>query len=266
MENEVKEVKAENNNSSQQKGKKDYFLPISLLIAAIIIAGAVIYSNGAKTTGGKNDNVVKSVEKELALSASDVVIGDEKAAVTLFEYSDYECPYCIKFNSETKPSIIDNYIKTAKAKTTFRALAYHQNSPFIMNAVACANDQGKYSEMHDFVFAKQAAGEKLDEAVLSAEAKTLNIDAAKFTSCVSGNQHQADVMAETKEYQEAGFQATPIMVIAKSSKLPVKFDANYLIEQMQTQSVIALGDGAVAVIGAQPFSVYQTEIDKLLSK
>lgn len=249
---------------TKQKEKKDYFLPISLIIAAIVVAGAIIYSNGMKTTD-KGNNTGVALGQQLTISADEFVAGDTEAPITLFEYSDYECPYCVRFYSETRPLLMESYVTVGKAKTVFRALAYHETSPFLMNAVACGADQGKYFEMHDFIFTKTVAGEEINKDVLLTQAGVLGMDTAQLATCVDDNQHQTDILNSSKQYQDSGFVATPIMVIAQSDKLPIDFDPSYLISQLQTnQSVITLADGAVAVIGAQPFSVYQAEIEKLL--
>lgn len=247
----------------EKKAKKDYFLPISLLIAAIIIAGAVIYSNGTKTNEGGAESVVS--DKELALSSMDSILGSEDAPITMFEYSDYECPFCVRFYSDSKPLLVESYVNTGKANMTFRALAYHEKSPFIMNAVSCAGDQNKYWEMHNFVFDQQLSGSQVDKDAFVSQAETLGMDKAKFVSCVDNDDHRDEALSSTQTYQAAGFRATPILVIAKSVNLPAKFDANYLVSQMSSgQNVITLAEGVVAVVGAQPFAIYQSEIDKLL--
>ncbi|HOX21702.1 MAG TPA: thioredoxin domain-containing protein, partial [Candidatus Paceibacterota bacterium] len=132
--------------------KKDYFLPISILIAGLIIGGAVIYTNGLKSANGGSKATptpVIGVTKELNILATDKLLGETKAPLTIFEFSDYQCPYCIRYETLSRPTIIDNYVKTGKAKLTFRdyPLPFHTYAQKASEAVWCAGDQNKYWEM-----------------------------------------------------------------------------------------------------------------------
>jgi protein-disulfide isomerase len=91
------------------------------------------------------------------IDASDVILGDPNAPVTVIEYGDYQCPFCARFYTDIEPLIRDQYIKTGKVKMVFR------NYPFLgpestaaAEAVECAKDQGKYWEFHDALYAAEA--------------------------------------------------------------------------------------------------------------
>ncbi|HRY76674.1 MAG TPA: DsbA family protein [Candidatus Paceibacterota bacterium] len=249
--------------------KKDYFLPISILIAGLIIGGAVIYTNGLKSANGGSKATptpVIGVTKELNILATDKLLGETKAPLTIFEFSDYQCPYCIRYETLSRPTIIDNYVKTGKAKLTFRdyPLPFHTYAQKASEAVWCAGDQNKYWEMHDVLFTKQESGSEdaLSVANIKKYASGLGLNTATFNDCLDSNKYQTQVTQNMQTGQDVGVSGTPTVVIAK--KLPLKISAEAVAAEIQNNNYIIPFDGGVMIVGAQPASVYQTEIDKLL--
>ncbi len=247
----------------EQQKKKDLFLPISIVIAAIVIGGAVIYSNGLKSVGKNGATPTPSGEiAEINITSDDKVLGQSKADLVMFEFSDYECPYCSRFHKLTRPEIISNYIDTGKMKTVFRAMPFHTNSLMDTQAVLCADKQGKYWEMHDLIFDKKNSDETLTTDSLAKYAGDLGLNKTTFSECLTGQGDYEKINQIAEAAQNAGILATPIMLITKD--LPVEIDSNYVIGQLQAgSSVINIEDGVI-IIGAQAFSTFQTEIDKLL--
>ena len=148
------------------KEPSGYFLGISILIAGVLITGAVIYSVGYKSgnpnaanLGGLNQpsaNQGQSATSSPSINGDDVVLGDPKAPVTIFEFGDYQCPFCSRFWLQTEPQIRDNYVKTGKVKMVYRDFAFlGPESQAAANAVRCAADQGKYWEYHDALFSAE---------------------------------------------------------------------------------------------------------------
>lgn len=82
------------------------------------------------------------------------VLGDENAPVTIVEFSDLECPFCEQFFSGAYPQIKKDYIDTGKVKMYFRhyPLPFHPMAKPAAVAVECANEQGKFWELHDRIF------------------------------------------------------------------------------------------------------------------
>ena len=85
--------------------------------------------------------------------------GDADAPITIVEFSDYECPFCVRFAEQTLPSIESEYIDTGKVKFHYRdfPLGFHQNAQKAAEAARCAGELGgseAYFEMHDKIFAE----------------------------------------------------------------------------------------------------------------
>lgn len=88
----------------------------------------------------------------------DPVLGKADAPVTLIEFSDFQCPFCRAFWKEALQQIKKDYIDTGKAKFVYRdfPLSFHPLAKPYALAANCANDQGKFWEMHDKIFEEQA--------------------------------------------------------------------------------------------------------------
>ncbi len=86
------------------------------------------------------------------------MLGKDSATVTVVEFSDLECPFCNNFFKQTFPQIKKDYIDTGKIKFYFRhyPLSFHPLAQPFANAVECANEQGKFWELHDKIYNEQS--------------------------------------------------------------------------------------------------------------
>ena len=91
------------------------------------------------------------------LKDDDVVQGDANAPVTIVEFSDFQCPYCGRNFEQTYPQIKKLYIDTGKVKYVMRdfPLNFHPEAQKAAEAAGCAEEQGKFWEMHDKLFSNQ---------------------------------------------------------------------------------------------------------------
>jgi protein-disulfide isomerase len=144
-------------------------------------------------------------------------MGDPNAPVKIIEYSDFQCPYCAQFTTQTEQKIIDAYVATGKVY-----FEYHSFGGFIgdesiraAEAAYCAGDQEKFWEMHDIIFANQKGENKGDFAdkYLVALAKKIGLDMTKFNSCFSSGKYAQQVSQDGVEAAQSGVKATPSFVI-----------------------------------------------------
>lgn len=120
------------------------------------VVGALPYSefqkviNAALANSNARGPAVVSTDDDPAL-------GDPNAPVTIIEFSDFECPFCRRFWQETLPQIKAEYIDTGKARFVYRdfPLSMHPGAFPAALAANCANQQGKFWEMHDKIFSEQ---------------------------------------------------------------------------------------------------------------
>jgi protein-disulfide isomerase len=137
--------------------------------------------------------------------------GPEDAAVTVIEFSDFQCPYCARFYSETLTQIIENYGDRIRfVYRDFPLTSLHANALKAAEASECADDQGKYWEYHDLLFQNQAA---LDVDSLKSYATSLGLDTAAFNECLDSDTHKDEVRKDLEDGVAAGVQGTPAFFI-----------------------------------------------------
>ena len=85
--------------------------------------------------------------------------GKAGAKVTIVEFADFECPFCKRYFTQTFPQIKKDYIDKGSVVYYYRhfPLDFHPLAKPFANASECANDQGKFWEMHDKIFQEQGA-------------------------------------------------------------------------------------------------------------
>ncbi len=97
--------------------------------------------------------------KTIALGDS-AVEGNKDAKVTIVEFSDFECPFCQRFYSQTLGQIRKEYVETGKVKLVYKQfplISIHPNAQRAAQASMCAGEQGKFWEMHDKMFSSSAS-------------------------------------------------------------------------------------------------------------
>jgi protein-disulfide isomerase len=156
----------------------------------------------------KAEYLLEPIRVEVA-SAGHPAKGPANAPVTIVEFSDFECPFC----SRVVPTMEQVRAKYGdKVRLVFRQfpLAFHQKAQKAAEASLCANDQGKFWEMHDAMFANQQA---LAVDALKAKAAELGLNAESFNSCIDSGKHAAAVKADLDAGAAAGVSGTPAMFV-----------------------------------------------------
>lgn len=143
--------------------------------------------------------------------------GDKNAPVTIVEFSDFECPFCARFYSETLPQLQSEYIDTGKVKIVYMhyPLSFHPKAKPLAHAAECANDQGKFWEMHDKIFAENTAGTltSATDATYKQWAQELGLNASEFNTCYDNQTFAAEIDKEFALGGEVGVSATPTFYI-----------------------------------------------------
>jgi len=135
--------------------------------------------------------------------------GPATAPVTIVEFSDFECPYCEKAEKTVK-DLLEAY--PGKIRLVYRdyPLPSHRLAPKAAEASHCADDQGKYWEMHDKLF---AAGGKLAVTDLKGYARELGLDGPRFDRCLESGEKAKVVESHRKAGEEVGVTGTPAFFV-----------------------------------------------------
>jgi protein-disulfide isomerase len=244
---------------------KDRFLPISILVAAVLVCGALVFvalykggsGSGAGATAGTGGTAAAQQggtapttatnTAVMALTSRDAILGNTNAPVTMIEYGDYQCPFCgEEFFAQTEPQIIQNYVNTGKVRFVFRDFAFlGAESTAAANAAQCANDQGKMWPYHDALYtAKVADDEKggseddgfFSTAELLKLGQQVGLNMTTFTSCVNNQSDLSIVNQEKTDATTQGVNSTPTFYI-----------------------------NGTQILGAQPYAQFQQTIDAAIA-
>lgn len=169
----------------------------------------VLAGGGATCSPGPADGDPNGI---LTIGPDDhaLAVGDPK--VTVIEYTDFQCPYCGRFATETFPTIRQDYVDTGKVRWVFRhfPIPGHANSQAAAEASECAADQGTFWEYKDLLFHNQSA---LSDADLKAYASQSGLDSASFDACVDGGGKAAHVQEDFSGGIAIGVRGTPTFFI-----------------------------------------------------
>lgn len=135
--------------------------------------------------------------------------GPDHAAVTIVEFSDFECPFCSRAKN-----VVDDVMKKydGKVRLVFRQfpLGFHQHAKKAAEAALCAHAQGKFWQVHDAMFADQ---KNLDLESLKKVAKAQGLDTAAFDKCLESDASGKLLAEDMADGQKAGVTGTPAFFI-----------------------------------------------------
>jgi protein-disulfide isomerase len=144
--------------------------------------------------------------------------GRRTAAVTVYEMSDFQCPYCRGFALETMPVLEREYVATGKVRLVYITLplsSVHPNAVAAAEVALCAARQGRFWALHDLLFRHQSDWAALPEpqAYLLALADSARLDRAPLARCVTSHATAAEVEADAARARRAGARSTPTFYI-----------------------------------------------------
>ncbi|MBK5291866.1 MAG: thioredoxin domain-containing protein [Acidobacteriia bacterium] len=136
--------------------------------------------------------------------------GDPKAPVTIVEFSDFECPFCVRSQAVLQNVLAKYKGRVRLAFRDFPLRGIHPKAQSAAEASRCAAEQGKFWEYHDALFADST---KLDAEGLAGNARKLELDMSSFESCLSSRKYKAKVEQDLEEGTKAGVEGTPAFFI-----------------------------------------------------
>ncbi len=144
--------------------------------------------------------------------------GRVDAPVTVYEMSDFQCPYCREFALATMPLLEREYIQPGKVRFVYVNLpltSLHNNAASAAEVALCAARQRRFWPMHDLLFRHQDQWATLasPRAVLLALGDSAGLDRARLTRCVASGATAAAVRADAERARRSGATSTPTFYI-----------------------------------------------------
>jgi protein-disulfide isomerase len=223
--------------------KSQYALPLTIVIAGALIAGAVFWvgKNGSPSGVNTQKTAARAYDPKI-----DHILGNPDAPVKVIEYADLECPHCKTFHT-TMHQIMDFYGPSGKVAWVYRPFPLaqiHSKAPQEAAAAECAADQGgdvTFYKYIDRLYSVTPGDNNLDLAQLPIIAAELGLDVSVFNQCLSSGKYTKKVSDSYSEAIAAGGKGTPF-------------------------TLIMVGNDVLPLDGAQPYDSMRAAIDTVLAQ
>lgn len=214
--------------------KNNLIVPVAIVIAGALIAGAVYFSNrgenvaalpsaqvGAENTGG--------LENMRPISSDDHIRGNPNAKVMIVEYSDMECPFCKRFHT-TMQQAMDEYGKDGKVAWVYRHFpldSIHSKARSEAIAAECAGELGgndAFWRYADRFFELTPSNNQTDtQTILPQIAGEIGLDVNKFNTCLASGKYDEHIQDDLDNATATGGNGTPwsIVITASGKKYPL---------------------------------------------
>lgn len=222
--------------------KRSYLYSVLVVLSFFIgiLVGYIAWGRGSSASANQPAAAAAEPTQQQAARRYDIPtdgfssIGPEDAAITVVEFSDFQCPFCQKWHTQVYKQLMAAY--PGKIRLVYRNLPLTQIHPQAMNAAEaslCAGDQNAYWQFHDKLFENSSV---LSDDLYASLASDIGLDTAAFESCMTQHKYKADIEADMQFAVDLGVQSTPTFFI-----------------------------NGLAVVGAQPLEVFQQVIDDELA-
>lgn len=212
----------------KERTRTSIALPIAILGAGFLISASVLMANflviakldsiqsklnsssGGGAAGGAEDVV------QISLEGNPPFLGKADAPVTIIEFADFQCPFCKRFHDNTFDRLKTKFIDTGIVKFVFQDYPFLGDESFLAaEAGRCAQDQGKFWEYFDAIYAAQKGENQGDftEESLTALAKNLQLNDGDFKTCLSTHKHRGEIDSAVRFGADYGVDSTPTFFI-----------------------------------------------------
>lgn len=227
---------------------------MAVLFGALLIGGSITaFSNMGSNTS--TESSPEDVQEIVAFLTSPTVpgagaLGSDNATISIVEFGDYQCPFCARFNQETKDVLVSQYVDTGVVNYGFKDFVINdlprdKLSTLAAEASYCAAEQDKFWEYHDEVY-RNSEGENtgwITQESLVSFAQNVGIsDIDQFSSCLDSHKYNQQVVNNHAFAAGVGLTSTPTFLILKENSTKI-----------------------AAIEGAQPIQVFDDVINQFLN-
>lgn len=229
---------------------------LAVLFGALLIGGSITaFSNYGKQNRSPTGSNPENIQQLISNLTTPVIpgaaaLGKANAPINIVEFGDYQCPFCARFNQETKDTLIAKYVDSGIVRFGFKDLVINdlpQDRLSTLGAEAsyCAADQNKYWDYHDEVY-RNSRGENtgwVTKESLISFAKNVNMsDISQFTKCLDSHKYNKLISENDMFAKRLGLGSTPTFLILKDNSTRI-----------------------AAIEGAQPIKVFDDVINQFLN-
>jgi protein-disulfide isomerase len=229
------------------------------IVLAVVALGGVIFLLTQLRGGGEAANAPVPVDIDPAeLSrVQGISLGRDDAPVVMYEFADYQCPHCAEWVTFIEPLVRERLVNTGVVRYVYYdfPIGNFPHSFVAARAARCANEQGKFWEYHDLVYARQQTWSPMPDAVdflvdLGEQAGVPDSDA--FESCVRSDKYAREVTLNRQLGDQLGVGGTPTLFVngKRIPQIPSNFSELEAIVRQEAAGAAggtpAAGDSATA--------------------
>ncbi len=187
-------------------------------------------ASGQSSAGDIAAQMAELPRYEIPIDEDDPVLGAEDAPITIVEFADFQCPFCLRHAQETYPRLLEDYgDKIRFVYKDFPLSSIHADAFSAALSAQCAQEQGKFWEYHDLLFTGSLG---LGQEAYDSYATQLGLDVTAFDQCINEERYAEQVQSDYDFGVQLGVSSTPTFFI-----------------------------NGIAVVGAQPYSLFAQIID-----
>lgn len=245
----------EEQHQPSASGGGKFAIPASIIIAGVMIAGAVVYSNGTGSErntasvrdalGTEQEQTANVLDNLQPVTNADHIRGNPNAPVTIVEFSDTECPFCKRFHDTLRQIGQEYGDRVAWVYRHFPLDSLHSKARKEAEATECANELGgneKYWAYMDRLFEVTPSNNGLNLDELPRIAEYIGLNKVAFQSCLTSGKYASLVENHYRDAVNSGGEGTPynIIIATDGTKMPL--------------------------VGAQPYEIVKAALDEALKE
>ncbi len=212
---ELAERRDSRRTRKKQPAQRSLMMPLTIgaiVVGVVVIAAIALLRQDVPSTDGINEPMARTAYN----LADGRAIGPANAPVTLDVWSDYQCPFCQRFATTWESALSDKYVAQGKLRIVYRDYAFI-GSESVSAAIAAraADQQGKYWQYHDYLFANQNGENKgwFSDGRLQSIAQAIGLDIASFNAARNDASFRTAVLNESAQGHALGITGTPTLAI-----------------------------------------------------
>ncbi len=209
----------EHKESTVNQPKQGSQIASAIIIAGLIIAGAVLLRGNSATTATNTDN---STFRGRPVASEEHFLGNKDAKIVIVEYSDTECPFCKSFHKTMEQVVADSDGEVAWVFRHYPIPVLHSKATFEAEATECAWEQGGNDAFWKYInrlFDVTTSNDGLDKSELPKIATYAGLDVKTFNECLESGRQKEKVANDVSDGVKAGVRGTPSSFILVKGKL-----------------------------------------------
>jgi protein-disulfide isomerase len=185
-----------------------------LALLSLVASGAGALGGAAAAGPADDEPAASGRAVQMRLASDEQSQGRADAPLTLVEFTDYQCPYCRRFEAQTWPLLKRDYLDTGKLRFIVRdlPLEFHAAALPAAEAAHCAAEQGKFWPMHAVLL---ASGTQLTAEALRQQARALGLNVERFSACTATLKYSGAIAANAALAHSLGLSGTPAFIVGR---------------------------------------------------